>query len=189
MKQTILSAAVALAALGATTPDVVEARPRPAGRQSSFEANKKFGLGLELGDVSGLTGKYFLSPSSALDFGVGAFGYRTWRNRYAGAGGGLHLYLDYLYHPLSLASTEPFELPLYFGIGGRLWSYDYDFDGRNDRDFALGLRAPLGIAFDFNNVPIDIFVQFAFTFDVVHRYYDDFYFGAEFSVGLRYFFN
>jgi len=187
MKHSILTAAVALAALSAITPDDAEARPHPAGRSRGFEANKQFGLGLELGDVTGLTGKYYLSPNSAIDFGIGAFGYYGWRDRYVG--GGLHLYMDYLYHPVSLASTAPFELPLYFGIGARLWSYNYDFDDRRDRDFALGVRAPLGIAFDFNNVPIDIFVQFAFTIDAIHRYYDDFYFGAEFSIGLRYYFN
>ena len=36
-----------------------------------FEANKTFGLGLELGEPTGLTGKYFLSGTNALDFGLG----------------------------------------------------------------------------------------------------------------------
>ncbi|HEV7556996.1 MAG TPA: hypothetical protein VGO00_16130, partial [Kofleriaceae bacterium] len=45
-------------------------RPRPRGfRTSAFEANKKFGLGLELGDLFGITGKVFVAPSHALDFG------------------------------------------------------------------------------------------------------------------------
>jgi hypothetical protein len=84
-------------ALGVGSADLADARPRPrAGK--SFEANKTFGLGLMLGAPSGLSGKYFLSSDNALDFGVGAIGYYRGRS-------GLHLHLDYLWHPVSLASV------------------------------------------------------------------------------------
>src|SRR5262249_822544 len=46
-------------------------RPHPQGfGGSSFEANKKFGIGLELGEPTGITGKLFLTPNQALDFGI-----------------------------------------------------------------------------------------------------------------------
>ena len=183
MTRNPLLAALALTLAFAAVADDAEARPRPrAGK--SFEANKTFGLGLELGQPSGLTGKYFLSQDRALQFGVGTIYH--WRER-----DGLNLYLDYLFHPVSLASNPAFELPLYFGIGGRLW--DVDDYSRNDRyndTFALGLHVPVGIAFDFNNVPLDIFIQLAFVLDFyTGDYYRDVYGDLNGSVGVRYWFN
>src|SRR5437868_10374967 len=99
-----------------------DARPRPNGAfhgGKNFEANKTFGLGLELGEPDGINGKYFLSGSHALDFGLGYI-----YGNYYGADG-IHVYADYLWHPLSLVSADAFELPLFIGVGGRFWSFDY----------------------------------------------------------------
>src|SRR4029077_19011888 len=59
MKTTSLVAALAAILLVSTA----DARPRPHGFTGAgdFEANKKFGLGLELGDIAGLTGKLFVT--------------------------------------------------------------------------------------------------------------------------------
>jgi hypothetical protein len=46
-------------------------RHRQGGGGGGFEANKTFGLGIELGEPSGLTGKLFVSPKAELDFGIG----------------------------------------------------------------------------------------------------------------------
>ncbi|MBP6628110.1 MAG: hypothetical protein KBG28_11650 [Kofleriaceae bacterium] len=168
-----------LACVATSAPSPADARPRPAGRTSRFQANKTFGLGIMLGAPSGLSGKYFLSASNALDFGVGAMRYYRGRD-------GLHLHLDYLWHPLSLASARPFELPLYFGLGGRV----FDFDDDNDfNGTALGLRAPIGIAFDFNNVPLDIFFELAMVIDFFIDYTDDVDVDLNGAIGLRYYFN
>lgn len=163
----------------------VEARPRPGGQISGrrFDANKTFGLGLELGAPTGITGKYFLSADRALDFGVGTI--YNYFDRY-----GLHLYGDYLFHPISLASAAEFELPLYIGLGGRLWDFE-DRGGAGDPDdaFALGFRVPVGIAFDFNNVPLDIFVQVVPVLDFFFGYRRSAYIDLDASVGIRYWFN
>jgi len=158
-----------------------EARPRPNGhiRGKSFEANKTFGLGLELGEPTGLTGKYFLSADRALDFGIGdAFAY--------GNRDGFHVYGDYLFHPVSLASTEDFELPFFVGLGGRIW----DFNNNGDDAVAFGFRVPVGISFDFNNIPLDAFIQIVPILDIysgyrAHSIYPD----LNFSIGARYWFN
>lgn len=166
----VLAATAALAL--AATPEA-DARPRPRSRK--FEANKTFGLGIMLGAPSGLSGKYFYGRSTAFDFGVGAV--RYWRNR-----DGLHLHFDHLWHPVSLAHDRAFELPLYVGIGARI----FDFDGGGS---AIGLRAPIGIAFDFNNVPLDIFVELALVIDTFVDYDGDRYDGdVNGAVGLRYYF-
>lgn len=169
-----------------------DARPRPVGQRSKFQANKTFGIGLMFGAPTGLTGKYFLSPSTALDFGVGTiYGYRERR--------GLHLHADHLWHPFNLTKTEAFELPLYFGIGGRLLYGDrcYRYEGR-DCDYyyrsytALGVRAPLGISFDFNKVPLDIFIEFALVLDFLvdrdSRYDGPVYADVNGAIGIRYYF-
>ncbi|HSK05489.1 MAG TPA: DUF3996 domain-containing protein [Kofleriaceae bacterium] len=146
---------------------------------SRYVSNGTFGLGLELGGPTGLNGKYFLSESGALNFGIGADGYYRDRD-------GLHLYLDYLWHPISLANPPEFQLPFYIGIGGRLWDFN---DGPDDSAVAFGLRIPLGIAFDFNNVPLDIFIQLTPTLDFYRDYRDDAGFWFDFSLGIRYWFN
>lgn len=153
---------------------------RIGGRQ--YVANGTFGLGLELGGPTGLNGKYFLSDSGALNFGLGANGYG--RNR-----DGIHLYLDYLWHPVSLANPPEFQLPLYVGLGGRLWDFDDNDDRFVDEGTAFGIRVPVGVAFDFNNVPLDIFIQVTPTLDFYRGYGDDLGFWFDFSIGIRYWFN
>jgi hypothetical protein len=154
----------------------------------SFEANKTFGLGLELGEPTGLNGKYFFSDAAAIDFGLG------WIYDHYYYGDGAHLYADFLYHPVSLVHASAFELPLYFGGGLRFWSFHYcvarvcDYGGS-----AIGIRIPVGISFDFNNVPLDIFIQLVPVIDFVNgdyydRYRDRTHFGVDLSVGIRYWF-
>lgn len=158
------------------------------GGTHGFEANKTFGLGVELGEPAGLNGKYFVSESGALDFGLG------WIYRHYYYGDGIHLYGDFLWHPTSLVSTPAFELPFYIGAGLRFWDFDYcvqqvcTYDGS-----AIGVRVPLGVAFDFNNVPLDLFVQVVPVIDFLDgdyydRYRDRNHFGIDASFGLRYWF-
>ena len=169
-----------------------DGRSRSGGSGSSaFVANKTFGLGLEIGAPYGLTGKYFLSDSGALDFGVGGIYHHYYFDR------GFHVYLDYLWHPVSLASTDSFELPLYIGLGGRFWDFEHcRRPDRRDcrRGSALGLRAPIGLAFDFNRTPLDIFFQVVPVLDFLGDRYRGHYdrrahLGLDGSVGFRYWFH
>ena len=160
--------------LGATVlaivADVAHARPRP--RSAKFTANKTFGLGVMLGAPSGLSGKYYLSPDTAFDFGIGAV-YR-FRDR-----DGLHLHADFLWHPGVLAKPDPFWVPVYVGIGGRFLDHD--------NHSHLGVRAPAGIMLDFQRTPIDIFFEVALVVDlfIEGRDTDVDFQGA---IGLRYYF-
>ena len=184
MKITSLIAIAVLASVG-----TADARPRPHGFGGKrFEANKTFGLGLELGEPTGLTGKLFLQPDQAIDFGVGDI-----YHHYYG-GDGLHLYFDYLWHPVSLASTEAFELPFYVGVGARTWFFDYNCPNGpgnvcNGAE-AFGIRVPLGVSFDLNNVPLDIFIQLVPTLDFFRDYAPhNVYLDVDFSIGIRYWFS
>lgn len=174
-------------ALASTAAD---ARPRPGGHGSfeKFEANKTFGIGLELGEPTGVNAKWFLSDSGALDFGLGYI----YRHYYAGDG--LNLYADYLWHPFVFTKTEGFELPFYFGVGGRFWSFDYGCDKNGNNCIydasSLGVRAPVGIAFDFNKIPLDVFIQLTPVLDFFRHYnnHDDVHLGIDFSAGARFWF-
>ncbi len=168
--------------------ETADARPRPAGRMrgSNFEANKTFGLGLEFGSPFGLTGKYFLNDTNALQFGLG------WYNGYYRHYHGVHVYGDYLWHPISLVSASAFELPLFVGVGLQFNSFeDRDFDRRDDYDdgFAFGVRVPVGIAFDFNEIPLDVFIQLVPSLNFYSGYRDNAGFWFDFTVGVRYWFN
>jgi hypothetical protein len=162
-------------------------RRERGGGGSGFASDKTFGLALELGEPTGINGKYFLSDSGALDFGVG------WIYRHYYYGDGMHIYGDYLWHPVSLASTQSFELPFYIGAGLRFWDFNYC-----DRNFcydgnAVGIRVPVGISFDFNNAPLDIFIQLVPVIDFLGgdyymQYRDREHFGIDLSAGIRYWF-
>jgi hypothetical protein len=162
-----------------------EGRRRGGSGGRGFQANKVFGLGLELGEPTGLNGKYFFSESSALDFGIG------WIYRHYYYGDGVNIYADYLFHPASLASNPSFELPFYFGVGLRFW--DFDYCDRNVCGYggsAIGIRIPFGLSIDFNNSPIDIFFQLGPVLnfargDYYDRYRDRNYFGIDGSIGIR----
>jgi hypothetical protein len=171
----VLASVLVFAALPAPEAD---ARPRPARKSSKqFEANKGFGLGLQFGVPSGLTGKYYIGVDTALDFGIGTY----YRYRYDNA---FSFHADFLWHPVVLADPDPFWIPLYVGIGARF----LDHDSGRDRDTHLGLRVPVGLALDFNNVPLDIFFEVAFVLDILrddgHGYSD-----LHSSLGIRYYFN
>lgn len=163
------------------------ARPRPAegGGAPAFEANKTFGLGLELGEPTGLQGKWFYTSDKAIDFGIGdIYDYYDYR--------GLYLYGDHLWHPANLASTQAFELPFYVGVGAALWRWeDYRF-APNITGSAMGVRVPIGLDFDFNNTPLDIYIQVvpsAYLFvDAPMGYDHTGYIIVDGSAGIRYWF-
>lgn len=180
MKTTSLVAVVFALALSSTAD---AGRRRSFGGGSDFQSNGTFGLGLELGEPTGLNGKLFLSPNQAIDFGLGEIYHHYY------AGDGLHLYLDYLWHPKELVRTEAFKLPFYIGVGGRLWFFDYNNNGTANAS-VFGIRVPIGITFDLNEVPLDIFVQFVPTLDFYHDYAPhSVYLDIDFSVGIRFWFS
>ncbi len=188
LRNTLL-ALVVLALATAGPADAKRKRNFSGGGNSEYSSNGTFGLGLELGGPSGLNGKYFLSPSTALNFGLGWIDdgyYGNDRRR-----SGVHLYLDHLWHPILLVSAEAFQLPLYLGVGARVWNFDDRDRDFNDDGIAVGVRGPIGIAFDFNKVPLDIFIQLTFVVDFfVDRYRDDrLGLHLEGSVGIRYWFD
>lgn len=173
----VITLAVAASVLAAG-PRRADARPRPTGG-TPFSANKTFGFGLIIGEPIGLTAKYYLSESTALDFALGE--YDRFRED-----DDLGVHIDFLWHPVVIGTADPFVIPLYIGLGGRIVGDDDD-GLRDDDDIDLGIRAPLGVALDFNRVPIDVFFELAIVIDLIDDDDDDSV-DLDAAFGVRYYF-
>ena len=99
----------------------------------------KFGLGIILGEPTGISAKVWMSGTTAVD-GAIAWSFAN--------GSALHIHADFLLHNIDVISKV---VPLYYGIGGRI-------KFRED-DTRIGVRIPVGIAYDFPSTPIDIFLE------------------------------
>lgn len=117
-----------------------------------------FGLGLILGEPTGITGKYWLQGPSALDGGI-AYSYSDF----------FLLYLDYLYHfPGAFGNSSEFvsELTPYVGGGGVLFIQTATDTNRayfnsNQGSAGFGIRIPLGIEWTPEKAPFGVFVEIA----------------------------
>ena len=124
-----------------------------------------FGLGFMLGDPTGISGKYWIGGDRALAFGL-AWG--VWH------GGYVHVHGDYLFHKMELISVSKGKLPLYYGPGlrirswndGRYWKHGryYDYDGSR---MDVGVRFPVGLAYLFDGAPVDVFFELVPTLDLI----------------------
>src|ERR1043166_592802 len=106
------------------------------------------GVGIVIGEPTGVTAKLYLKDDQAIQGAVGA----------AFIGGGLSVHVDYVWHPYILQERESFTLPLYIGPGVRGIEYS---TGGGMSYFALGIRGVVGMLFDFKTVPLDTFFEVA----------------------------
>jgi hypothetical protein len=176
MKRTILTALVAVSLLAAI-----------AGSAKATEVGygRKFGLGVVLGDPTGLTAKWWIAPTNALDFGLGLWGYGV-NNRcfndgtcrgYGYRGGTFNM--DYLWQSNIVRGQA--QLDWHVGIGGRsIWVNDCLGDC-----FAIAARSPIGLDLMFNNPGfLELFFEIAPAFYVV----PGFGFDIEGGLGVRFYF-
>lgn len=139
-------------------------------------ANKgTFGVGLILGEPTGISAKLYLQDDQALQAGVG----------FAFIGDGLHLHVDYVFHPWILQSRDSFVLPVYVGPGVRVINYER---GRDNTVFTLGLRAVGGLLFDLKTVPLDVFVEVAGVLEFGFSGGEGFGLTLNAAAGARYYF-
>ncbi len=133
---------------------------------STFSQDSGFGLGIMLGEPTGISGKAWTGGENAIAFGVAWGGW--------GRGGYFHVHGDYLFHNFNLITVGKGRLPLHFGPGIRMrtWSGDrywangryYDSAGGHTR---IGVRFPVGLTYMFDGAPLDIFLEAAPALDVV----------------------
>jgi len=180
MKRTtgLLVASAAALALALAAPSTAHAQ---------VGGGRNFGLGLALGypDV-GLSAQYFLNQRTSLQF-VASFwygdGYVRGRN-YAGyvpVSSGIFLRADYLFHPNVLTRGRVAALEWYVGPG-----LNFGF-GNNDW-FTLGVEAPIGLAVHFQQVPIDLALEFVPRLNILNSNGVGLYFGGAGTFHVRYYF-
>jgi hypothetical protein len=135
-----------------------------------------FGAGLIIGEPTGISVKYYLGNDVAVDGALGA----------AFLGRGIQAHTDLLWHPWILDRKESFALPLYLGVGLRV--LNHDSGGSADDHVRIGLRAPVGILFDFTRISIDVFAELAAVVD--YRTAGENRFGLDLNggAGVRYYF-
>lgn len=128
-----------------------------------------FGLGIIVGEPTGLDAKLWLSERSALQGAV------AWSLE---SHSSLHIHTDYILHNFNLIDISKGRMPLYFGIGGRIRLGD---DGYDDN---VGVRIPVGLDYMFEGEPIDIFLEVVPILDLV----PDTDFDLNAAIGARFFF-
>jgi len=115
---------------------------RPVGADSSrVGAAEDLGIGIQLGQPMGVTGKYWLSSTTAVD---AAAGYHFNSN--------FDIHADFLWHSFSSFNVSDGRMPFYLGLGGRVF-------GGNDSQF--GIRLPLGVSYLFPSQPLEAFAEIA----------------------------
>ncbi len=132
-----------------------------------------FGLGVIVGEPTGLSAKAWLGGNVAVD---AAAAWSFFGNS------ALHLHADVLYHNFSLINVSAGELPLYYGVGGRIKFVETKTD--NGDKFKLGVRVPVGLEYLFPAAPVGIFLELVPLLDVIPG--TDFGFNA--AVGARFYF-
>jgi len=129
---------------------------------------KGFGLGVVLGEPTGISAKYWLTPGTALDFGLGY--------SFTSSNSLFDFYVDYVFHNSDMIhSTENFVV--YYGPGARLKI--------NESTSRLGVRGVIGILWLPRGTNFDVFVEIAPILDIIPATKFDFSGG----IGGRYFFN
>ncbi len=141
------------------------------GLQISYAQGKGFGLGVMIGEPTGLSAKLWTGSNNALDFGLGW----SFINRHNDSGSNLHFHMDYLWHAWNaINSVERF--PVYYGIGGR-------FKSRGD-DGSIAIRGVLGVAWMPRENPFDIFIEVAPSLELTPSTG----FGIDAALGARFYF-
>jgi hypothetical protein len=140
--------------------------------------DRGFGLGIIIGEPTGLSAKLWTSKTTAFDFGLGVSvgGDRISYSGNYDNGSRVHFHMDYLWHSFNaISSSESF--PLYYGLGGR-------FNSGGGYDGSLGLRGVFGIAWFPHATPIDVFFELVPVLQLT----SSLGFGIDAGFGVRFFF-
>jgi hypothetical protein len=133
---------------------------------TAVSQERGFGIGVMMGEPTGVNGKGWISSRSALDGGL------AWSFR---GDGYLHAHMDYLWHFTDVINSTQQVIP-YLGIGGRLTGF---------RSAAVvGVRVAGGLAWLPSGSPLDVFVEVAPIVDIIPETRAS----ANAGVGVRIFF-
>jgi hypothetical protein len=129
------------------------------------KARGDIGLGLVVGEPTGLSAELGLGGRSSLALAVGLDAFE---------GSGFYVHLDYLMRLGYLARWSSSSLVPYVGLGGVV----------KGGDAHVGARVPFGLSLEFRTAPVQIFGELALRVMVV----PDLDVGVGGAIGFRYFF-
>jgi hypothetical protein len=132
----------------------------------SAASQGNFGLGIIVGEPTGVSAKLWLTERTAVDMAA------AWSFSDESA---FHLHADYLLHNFDLINVQKGKLPIHFGIGGRLKFED---------ESRFGVRIPVGLTYIFAGAPVDIFFEVVPILDLI----PDTDFTANAAIGARFYF-
>ncbi len=140
------------------------------------------GIGLIVGDPTGISAKFWTSEKNAIDLAVGWSNNGTWSrfgNGYAYyyTQSLFHIHADYLWHSFHVIESKE-NFPLYYGLG-------FHFDSGSTVPTAFGVRGVGGIEWLPRAVPLDVFLEIAPVFYVSPTAG----LGLDAGLGARFFFN
>jgi len=114
------------------------------------------GVGIIIGEPTGLCLKHWLSGSSAVTLGA------AWTFE---GDGNLFLHGDYTLHSFGIFHDQDLRnVVFYYGLGGRLGFREKD---GGDDETVVGIRIPLGLMLPVGGAPVDIFAEVVPVMDVI----------------------
>lgn len=129
--------------------------------------DRGFGLGIILGEPTGVSFKNWVARREAFDVAV------AWSFEGEGA---IHIHADYLFHNFRIFRVEKGNLVLYYGIGARV---------KTVHKTQVGVRIPLGLSYLFEGDPIEIFFELGPIMNLTPKTL----FRMTTGIGVRYYFN
>jgi hypothetical protein len=150
--------------------------------------SRKFGLGIVIGDPTGLSAKLWVAPTNSLDFGLGLWSgvngdcfIDNQGHEVCGTFGHSNgtFNIDYLWQSNIIRGSA--QLDWHVGGGGRMiW-----WGGCQNNCIAVAARAPIGLDLMFTNPSfLEVFFELAPSFWIV----PDINFGIEGGIGVRFYF-
>ncbi len=126
--------------------------------------NNPFGVGVILGEPTGLTAKYLFNQHRAIDFGLGF-------------SSDFKLYADYIWHMWDVfPQPQSGKLALYLATGPRF--------EENEKDNKFGIRTIVGVDYWLDKHPFEFFFELGPVFQLSPETGTDF----DAGIGVRYYF-
>ena len=147
--------------------------------QWSVAQERGFGLGVIIGEPTGISAKVWTSSVNAFDFGlglsIGGDGLGKSNGTFRGQSR-MHFHMDYLWHSFEAFKSDV-RLPVYYGFGGR-------FNSGASYNNTLAVRGIFGIAWLPRQAPVDVFLELAPSL----QFTSPAGFAMEAGIGARYYF-
>ncbi len=127
------------------------------------------GLGIIFGEPTGVSFKYWTGRTVAID-AAAAWSFVN--------GGSFQAHADILFHSFDIFKVEKGRMALYYGFGGRIKTET------DTEDAHVSFRVPVGISYEFERAPFEIFIEIVPMLDLAPKTEGDIGGG----LGFRYYF-